>query len=774
MNIYTFQAYTGSGVIFMLRLIQIMAHTDRILCLMLDCSTLKTGLMDIFEVMKLIESNQVFNFQVSDDQIKCTDGSQQSIYVKYDSSLKNDQNIVKFLTGKLSVRSAGKIKKLPEFKDLKKAKECSDPQMIVHVIAKIYGTNTLICCDSTGKCFTYKSSELANTVLKQRAQGRPIKVVNGRIQDSNVQAIKGLFMTIKLKNKPNETESPKKSVSDWKYLLNYSKFVLSHRDIESGPSKIDSDFSEKFDDFYKDSKYSLMLTGNNKDLILGYMFQNSPYQRSYLENIKNYRGTTAGMFVGNRRFDYQLQKMPFKKLTQTCVSRVTQRVIHERYILAKQAEWRKHYQRLFSLVGSVANSTVIPNSAYVACLKDFIEYRIKNDEYIAEKLKPVANEVKAIINSETPIETYGRLTGEFDSWEALIALAAYIDYLTAAQHEIVDSTVLVCQSLYIRNIRIKNNEDNHLQADVKHFIDVLDKGVAEIVGFVKPENFPKYHVLGRTLEQQEILTSINNNRCSQKHYYSDRCAFKFLVDTYKGREVKKDFEINYTSKKGIRWKTKVCSDASEILIQRSDDEEVLSYQVYAQPTIDKDSVLFAKVNDNMYIIADEGTACNDTSKYGTGYRAEFRILLFVPRGKTGITDIIYLPLRMRDIFDSTNFKPFETLKSDDFCIEGHVINGKIYYVMNQGGNKYILAPQVVNFNAFDTKDDMVLQKPYSKLKIDRPLIFDSFFYKGIQTYKYRYKYLSGDISIFNNQKETPKDYYSEISIDLRNLYQRAK
>lgn len=757
----------------MLRLIQIYASENEILCMLIDYNTLNKTFLSFKDTLDAIVRGEVTNFSVVNGFIKCQDGQAKSIYVKYLCNNSNRQKAIKLLTEHRPINVSGRLYYLPEFQNDKVDKA---PEQIIHVVARLKNNNSLVCCDSNGKFANISERKLVNLVETQRDSQKPIKLANGRISGDNVWAIKGQFYTLWIKDKTPEAKKANSSNNKWKYLLNYTKFYDSiganyqSTMIQSQMLSIDqinrTIISEDFDNFYKNTEYSLIMTGNNKSIVLGFMAQEANRQFDYDRYFGYYR-----------RYDMSDYVEPqLKRIIGSSEKKIIRRIKQEIHMLSKSELWIKHYPRLMSQIKQSKNDNSKSDFLYIPQLQDFITYRIKHDKFISDKLYKIQKDVLNIIKQADP--------------RMIVALALYIDFLTAKSRDVLDSTVLVGQAVALKAIKLQQEWQNYPEYNkYPDFMQQVSKDIEILTGFITYDNIKKFRSL-QNVKTSDAWYSETTANMYGNYRFEDYATMLHRLELHKrqaqsasGRctdsdvyyaikrflpKVVNDLNFKYVDNSGVTWRTAISRSGDMFSLVSDDDNMNLYKLLYVSENKSRDATMY-KIADDIYLIADE---VHTQQKI----RREFRLIL-TPKRKTSsggyVTDVVFLPLRLTNMIRlRQNLDNFDWSKLN-FKLKKHTLKNKVYYEVLEDDTQYIIAPHEQNFESFEDDRYNLKEQKYSDLNLDRPLIFD-YFQDKYQTCKtirmYRRSIYSGGSGI--NPVPKIKNFFDEVKEDLRKLQEQ--
>lgn len=751
----------------MYRLIQISVNDNDISCLLIDYKNLQKTVLNIKDTLQLIQKGLVSNFIIDGGTIRCQDSQSKSIYVEYHYSDRVTRNkLLKIMTGRIKVNIGGKLYNLPEFSDDKIVR---NPQKIIHILAKIKDSNSFVCCDSYGNVFTSSKEDIIKGVRESKGLSNPVKLVNIKITNNNIQAIRGQLFEIQINRNKNSKKQPKNKNINWKYLLRYSKFCdipgnrmrgyRAWNSMQSGDQFKGTLIDRTFDDYYRNTEYSIIMHGNNKANILGYMVQQANRQFDYHKSI----GYLS-------KYDLEDYICPhIIKIVGSNEKKVIRRVSAEYSILCKQDAWIKHYPRLFKYFDNHRRSDFRPNASeelHLAAMQDFIAYRIKNDSKMREKLKDVKDDIDSVLNQM--------------NYKHVVMLALYIDHLTSKYNDIADSTVLVGQAIALKASLL---QDQFRGSEIERLADKISDDIKVIAGFITAENLKLFrnptYISSQDAWEEHALTdmygrskywaydlqvaTIENKRkleISQSYKYTPLMAYHNIVKSLV--TLSEPLKYQYIDGSGIEWRTIIPADGSEIQLQQSDTNFDINHPLYynvnscTQPG-------FYMIRQGLVILADQ-----TYSSIGNKIGYEFRALILCKRNtRYGlIMDLLYVPLRVNE-----SMMMNDGGMAVDIYIKSYVINQKIYYAVKEGHTCYILSPHETNFNSFeDSRYDLQTQK-YSDMNIDRPLIFDYFQQKNHVNTLTVYRGFNYS-SQFDSDKSTDDpdvNFFSEIALDSKEI-----
>lgn len=743
--------------------------------MLIDYKTLNKTFLSFKDTLDLIVRGEVTNFSVVNGCIKCQDGQAKSIYVKYLCNNSNRQKAIKLLTEHRPINVSGKLYYLPEFQNDKVDKQ---PEQIIHILARLKNNNSLVCCDSNGKFANISERKLVNLVETQRDSQKPIKLANGRISGNNVWAIKGQFYALWIKDKTPETKKASSSNNKWKYLLNYTKFYDSiganYQSTMTQSQMLSVDqinrtiIQEDFDNFYKNTEYSLIMTGNNKSIVLGFMAQEANRQFDYDRYFGYYK-----------RYDLSDYVEPqLKRIVGSCEKKVIRRIKQEIHILSKSEPWVKHYPHLINQVklsnsGDKQINVSESSDLYIAQLQDFITYRIKHDKFISDKLYKIQKDVLNII--------------KYADQRMIIALALYIDFLTAKSRDVLDSTVLVGQAVALKAIKLQQEWQNYPEYS-KHpdFMQQVSKDIEVLTGFITYDNIKKFRSL-QNVKTSDAWYSETTNNMYGNYRFEDYATMLHRLDLHKRTtqsanarcndsdvyyaikrflpKVVNDLDFKYIDNSGVTWRTTVGRCGDMLSLVSDDDNMNWQRTLYVSNNTSRNATMY-KVQDGIYIIADE--------IYGQWQvRREFRVLL-TPKRKTQsggfVTDILFLPLRLTNMIKLRQNLDNFNWKNLNFKVKKHTIKSKVYYEVFEDDIQYIIAPHEQNFESFEDDRYNLKEQKYSDLNLDRPLLFD-YFQDKYQTCKtvYMYRKYMNFYAYNSDNKEPVNNFFDEVKVDLMKL-----
>ena len=756
----------------MLRLIQIDARNQQMTCLMFDYSSLKFITMQYEKFIQAQINRKVYNVRYANKQFVCYDGQFKQIYIFYDKSEYSRIN-QRYLQNK----SVKHLSQSPCFQQISEQK-IKNPVMVLHVIAKLVkpdGQTGYVLCNSTGEQIYKTEGDLINLILNWRRKNLDVRIVNAKETSGHISAIKGQLIIQNIKqnknqiiNKSSQTKQEQRtktnladSYSDvkWGTLTNDQTMGLFYADKTDNRAFVETEVYKDLRETYSGTKFENQLNGSVTSVIVRYM--------QYL-NHERTGSLFMNMYASDRyideRFDsdYKEFLQSINNLGQDALTIISskhrrqyRRILHSlsdtsEHSIIRSNKWRAHYKRYIDKLES-GNTIVSVN--VTAFLKDQIEYRIRNDSYIRQKLQNIQSDIKKILQvSET-------------NWEPVVILALYIDYLAISQRPVKDTVTIVQTALrldYMLRSQVYQRQGKTKIEQYKQMTDQILNDISDITKAITVERVRKMsdkQYVSKSIIMNEACgygfsnlrwyhgEAVPNSRSSiqgdQQFRLQDYEVLKWTHDTYKKLD-NQIFDID--NQVGSRlWNIHINDTDLYVKTAMSNEDidaaDEMFFQLYPSGgeylKVEQQALRLdgGFRRDSIYMMCEQYL-----SSARLGIVADTRILIIADRKtSTGekVHDIIYFPIDLKYVlttnsswyatkplasYDIRNYKiKFET--SLKIKYRAFHIKSKIYYEVVIGPKRLVLQPNQYNFDFFGV--DTLVQN-YSHQNTDRPLVFQQF------------------------------------------------
>ena len=713
------------------RLLQISVQ-EQLQFLVIDCSQLSLRFIQAEEFISKAQKNEIYNFKIIGRQLVCCDGQSKQIYIDYKPGA--DKKLIDTLQlGKdIQVKIQGSQRFIQLSKFRQPIEKQIDPRTCIHIVAKVEEPKVYIAQDSLGVARVMKESDIVNLVKQ-----RKIKAVNARVVNNSLRQIKGSFFKVIYTKTPIQatqapatqapatqapaTQSPatqapatqaqapviqeQEQSKNWGYLLNYAKFmpktyIKTQTLGKNQYTRFDRlGIAVDFEEAYRNQPYSYIMNGNNQYNMLNYI------EKLHVAiNINNrYAKKVADKALEKEIY---IEKPKFRLILSQSLRRTIDRLLREQASLQGQEKWNKHtslqgqekWNKHTSLQGQEKWNKHYKRSIKLdkkcdekhmvtSILLDQIEYRIRNDNYIRQKLSTVSKDVKHILSN-----------GEYHQ---AVILAVYIDNLQSRKNEpdkISDQTVAVAQAIrihYLLNIAFYNRLKRDIE--ISKLIKLIKQDTRELTMFIQHSTLEKC----KTEKYVQVQCELDSYK---QQYVSD-----YSVYTYQRKlETTPELKFSYMDKNNTVWNTTVTSRTA-IINNMQDNELDSEFELYNNISNLK------KINESTYVI------CEVVKKIGnkaSDPKVDTRIVLLAKRH--GITDIIYIPIEIM-----LQYKEYLENNMSAFNVELKqiIIQNKVYYIVKQSTAVICLAPNDTNFNGAYQQCLETDQKTYTQMNTDRPLVF---------------------------------------------------
>lgn len=674
------------------RLLQISVQ-EQLQFLVIDCSQLSLRFIQAEEFIIKAQKNEIYNFKIIGRQLVCCDGQSKQIYIDYKPGA--DKKLIDTLQlGKdIQVKIQGSQRFIQLAKFRQPIEKQIDPRTCIHIVAKVEEPKVYIAQDSLGVARVLKESDIVNLVKQ-----RKIKTVNARVVNNSLRQIKGSFFKIIYTKTPIQaTQAPviqeHEQSKNWGYLLNYAKFmpktyIKTQTLGKNQYTRFDRlGITVDFEEAYRNQPYSYIMNGNNQYNMLNYI------EKLHVAiNINNrYAKKVADKALEKEIY---IEKPKFRLILSQSLRRTLDRLLREQTSLQGQEKWNKHtslqgqekwnkhYKRSIKLDKKCDEKHMV-----TSILLDQIEYRIRNDNYIKQKLSTVSKDVKHILSN--------------GKYHQAVILAVYIDNLQSRKNEpdkISDQTVAVAQAIrihYLLNILFYNRLKRDIE--ISKIIKLIKQDTRELTMFIQHSTLEKC----KTEKYVQVQCELDSYK---QQYVSD-----YSVYTYQRKlETTPELKFSYTDKNNTVWNTTVTSRTA-IINNMQDNELDSEFELYNNISNLK------KINESTYVI------CEVVKKIGnkaSDPKVDTRIVLLAKRNN--ITDIIYIPIEIM-----VQYKEYLDNNMSAFGVELKqiIIQNKVYYIVNQSTAVICLAPNDTNFNGAYQQCLETDQKTYTQMNTDRPLVF---------------------------------------------------
>lgn len=679
------------------RLLQISVQ-EQLQFLVIDCSQLSLRVIQAEEFISKAQKNGIYNFKIIGRQLVCCDGQSKQIYIDYKPGA--DKKLIDTLQlGKdIQVRIQGSQRFIQLSKFRQPIEKQIDPRTCIHIVAKVEQPKVYIAQDSLGAARVLKETDIVN-LIKQRK----IKAVNARVVNNSLRQIKGSFFKIIYTKTPIQaTQAPapqapviqeQEQSKNWGYLLNYAKFmpktyIKTQTLGKNQYTRFDRlGITVDFEEAYRNQPYSYIMNGNNQYNMLNYI------EKLHVAiNINNrYAKKIADKALEKEIY---IEKPKFRLILSQSLRRTVDRLLREQASLQGQEKWNKHtslqgqekwnkhYKRSIKLDKKCDEKHMV-----TSILLDQIEYRIRNDSYIKQKLSTVSKDVKHILSN--------------GAYHQAVILAVYIDNLQSRKNEpdkISDQTVAVAQAIrihYLLNILFYNRLKRDIE--ISKLIKLIKQDTRELTMFIQHSTLEKC----KTEKYVQVQCELDSYK---QQYVSD-----YSVYTYQRKlETTPELKFSYMDKNNTVWNTTVTSRTA-IINNMQDNELDSEFELYNNISNLK------KINESTYVI------CEVVKKIGnkaSDPKVDTRIVLLAKRNN--ITDIIYIPIEIM-----VQYREYLENNMSAFNVELKqiIIQNKVYYIVNQSTAVICLAPNDTNFNGAYQQCLETDQKTYTQMNTDRPLVF---------------------------------------------------
>ena len=662
------------------RLLQISVQ-EQLQFLVIDCSQLRLRFIQAEEFISKAQKNEIYNFKIIGRQLVCCDGQSKQIYIDYKPGA--DKKLIDTLQlGKgIQVKIQGSQRFIQLSKFRQPIEKQIDPRTCIHIVAKVENPKVYIAQDSLGVARVLKESDIVNLVKQHK-----VKAVNARVVNNSLRQIKGSFFKIIYTKTPIQaTQAPaiqeQEQSKNWGYLLNYAKFmpktyIKTQTLGKNQYTRFDRlGITVDFEEAYRNQPYSYIMNGNNQYNMLNYI------EKLHLAiNINNrYANKVADKALEKEIY---IEKPKFRLILSQNLRRTLDRLLREQASLQGQEKWNKHYKRSIKLDKKCDEKHMV-----TSILLDQIEYRIRNDNYIKQKLSTVSKDVKHILSN-----------GEYHQ---AVILAVYIDNLQSRKNEpdkISDQTVAVAQAIrihYLLNIAFYNRLKRDIE--ISKIIKLIKQDTRELTMFIQHSTLEKC----KTEKYVQVQCELDSYK---QQYVSD-----YSVYTYQRKlETTPELKFSYMDKNNTVWNTTVTSRTA-IINNMQDNELDSEFELYNNISNLK------KINESTYVI------CEVVKKIGnkaSDPKVDTRIVLLAKRNN--ITDIIYIPIEIM-----VQYREYLENNMSAFNVELKqiIIQNKVYYIVKQSTAVICLAPNDTNFNGAYQQCLETDQKTYTQMNTDRPLVF---------------------------------------------------